>query len=163
MTVLFKYNYILLLFFCTRYFSPLCDFKITKEKIDFGGCYSGLTINKLRVFDTAVSLYPRNFIKISAFVLLEKQGLVNNDFIGVQLYFEKPHKNFQWRVYDSVMKGDTDDLYDFPHQERKVLGNIFKRNTWYLFNFHYPHFRIFVYCDNNKRLSLRKQHLNANF
>jgi hypothetical protein len=54
-----------------------CDISITKEKIDFGGCYSGLTINELTIFDTAINSYPKNFKKKNAIVLIENPNMTN--------------------------------------------------------------------------------------
>lgn len=141
-----------------------CDVKVTKEKIEFGGCYNGgLTINQLKVLDSSIREYPLRFKKINAFELIENLPIPNNGK-KVEVYFHVKNKYFIWRVYEKIKGHDNDDIYsDFPHVKKKIIGNIFKRNTWYLFNFYNPSFRVFVYSDKNCNLKFVKEKLNTNW
>jgi len=141
-----------------------CNINVTKEKIGFGGCYSGaLTINQLTVLDTSIREYPLRFKKINAIKLIEKTS-IPNDGKKIEVYFSEKNKYFKWRVYAKVEGHLGDHIYsDFPHVDKQMIGNIFCPDTWYLFDFFNPHFRVFVYSDRNCKIRFVKETLNANF
>lgn len=141
-----------------------CNVSVTKEKVGFGGCYSGaLTINQLQVLDSSIREYPLKFKKTNAIKLIEKSP-IPNDGKKVEVYFNEKNKHFKWRVYAEIVGHHNDDMYsDFPHVDKKIIGNVFKADTWYLFNFYNPHFRVFVYSNSSCNITFVKEKLSSNF
>lgn len=141
-----------------------CNILITRDKVELGGCYNGgLIINKLKVLDSLVHLYPSNYKKLNAVSLIQKKR--SQDYrTPKKIYFTAINNNFSWRIYDTVYNVENNDIYaNFTHRDKKILGSFFVKDTWYLFNFYNPSFIVFVYVDKKGQIHLHKKKLNTNF
>ena len=141
-----------------------CNVTVSKTKINFASCYNGLTISKLKVKDTIIELYPHRYEKEVVYELAEKDNNLILDNSNLEVDFYKKNDRFLWRYYKSVEGHKNDDLYyGLSYEIKDSLGNIFQPDTWYLFNFFNPHFKLFVYSDSALDLKAVKEKLNPNF
>ena len=143
-------------------FSIECEVDVTKEYVYFDHCYNGLTINRLSVSDTLVKRFPRNYRNESKVELILDDA---NYFKSKppKVFFNKRDSHIAWRIY---MCDNYDDGMCFPDNNNYIVKDtieLFQPNTWYLFSFSNPHFRVFAFCDNDNRVRFVKEEFNTNF
>lgn len=99
-----------------------------------------------------------------AFELVEKDSLEQSKRRELKIYFNDTNKKFGWKYYPEIEGHLTDAYYsDMYYETRQKLDNLFKPNTWYLFDFFNPHFDVFVFCDSARQIKFVKRDLNPNF
>lgn len=136
--------------------------KVTKDYVFFDWCYNTLSFNEIKIKDSSENEYPRNFEKINAFELVRTDS-TNLSTDGLKLYFNKLNQGFAWKYYPKVTGHLSNSYYTEDYKIVGTLDSVFKKNTWYLFDFRDPEFDLLVHCDKAGNLKNIKLTKNTNF